>query len=132
MNNGLLTKFHQSHAGESDYEEELEMLQYDMLYGKQEVYGGVVPYQPKEITMGIEPVSITDVSDVGGSIYVLGKNFTESSVVCVGDKRQETVFLNENTLMVPDKQLEGGDTIKVAQMTEIHEILSETEPYYCK
>ena len=47
---------------------------------------------------------ITDVSSVGGSVYVMGKNFTESSFVFIDGKKQDTVFLNENTLMVSDKE----------------------------
>ncbi len=127
MNNGLLTKFHQMYHNYDNYKPNLKILQYDMLYGEKEVYDGVSPYEPSDLQMGFDPIQITDVSSVGGSVYVMGKNFTESSFVFIDGKKQDTVFLNENTLMVSDKVLEGGEEVFVAQLTDVSAQLSSTE-----
>lgn len=129
MNNGLLTKFHQMYHNYDNYKSNLKILQYDMLYGKKEVYDGLSPYEPTDLQMGFDPIRITDVSSVGGSVYVMGKNFTESSFVFIDGKKQDTVFLNENTLMVPDKELEGGEEVYVAQLTDVSAQLSSTEVF---
>lgn len=129
MNNGLLTKFHQMYHNYDNYKSNLKILQYDMLYGKKEVYDGLSPYEPTDLQMGFDPIRITDVSSVGGSVYVMGKNFTESSFVFIDGKKQDTVFLNENTLMVSDKELEGGEEVCVAQLTEVSAQLSSTEVF---
>lgn len=129
MNNGLLTKFHQMYHNYDNYKSNLKILQYDMLYGKKEVYDGLSPYEPTNLQMGFDPIRITDVSSVGGSVYVMGKNFTESSFVFIDGKKQDTVFLNENTLMVSDKELEGGEEVYVAQLTEVSAQLSSTEVF---
>lgn len=129
MNNGLLTKFHQMYHNYDNYKSNLKILQYDMLYGKKEVYDGFSPYEPTDLQMGFDPIRITDVSSVGGSIYVMGKNFTESSFVFIDGKKQDTVFLNENTLMVSDKELEGGEEVYVAQLTDVSAQLSSTEVF---
>lgn len=129
MNNGLLTKFHQMYHNYDNYKSNLKILQYDMLYGKKEVYDGLSPYEPTDLQMGFDPIWITDVSSVGGSVYVMGKNFTESSFVFIDGKKQDTVFLNENTLMVSDKELEGGEEVYVAQLTEVSAQLSSTEVF---
>lgn len=129
MNNGLLTKFHQMYHNYDNYKSNLKILQYDMLYGKKEVYDGLSPYEPTDLQMGFDPIRITDVSSVGGSVYVMGKNFTESSFVFIDGKKQDTVFLNENTLMVSDKELEGGEEVYVAQLTEVSAQLSSTEVF---
>lgn len=129
MNNGLLTKFHQMYHNYDNYKTNLKILQYDMLYGKKEVYDGLSPYEPTNLQMGFDPIRITDVSSVGGSVYVMGKNFTESSFVFIDGKKQDTVFLNENTLMVSDKELEGGEEVYVAQLTEVSAQLSSTEVF---
>lgn len=129
MNNGLLTKFHQMYHNYDNYKTNLKILQYDMLYGKKEVYDGLSPYEPTDLQMGFDPIRITDVSSVGGSVYVMGKNFTESSFVFIDGKKQDTVFLNENTLMVSDKELEGGEEVYVAQLTEVSAQLSSTEVF---
>ncbi len=129
MNNGLLTKFHQMYHNYDNYKSNLKILQYDMLYGKKEVYDGLSPYEPTDLQMGFDPIRITDVSSVGGSVYVMGKNFTERSFVFIDGKKQDTVFLNENTLMVSDKELEGGEEVYVAQLTEVSAQLSSTEVF---
>ena len=129
MNNGLLTKFHQMYQNYDNYKSNLKILQYDMLYGKKEVYDGLSPYEPTDLQMGFDPIRITDVSSVGGSVYVMGKNFTESSFVFIDGKKQDTVFLNENTLMVSDKELEGGEEVYVAQLTDVSAQLSSTEVF---
>ena len=129
MNNGLLTKFHQMYHNYDNYKLNLKILQYDMLYGKKEVYDGLSPYEPTDLQMGFDPIRITDVSSVGGSVYVMGKNFTERSFVFIDGKKQDTVFLNENTLMVSDKELEGGEEVYVAQLTEVSAQLSSTEVF---
>lgn len=129
MNNGLLTKFHQMYHNYDNYKSNLKILQYDMLYGKKEVYDGLSPYEPTDLQMGFDPIRITDVSSVGGSVYVMGKNFTESSFVLIDGKKQDTVFLNENTLMVSDKELEGGEEVYVAQLTDVSAQLSSTEVF---
>ena len=129
MNNGLLTKFHQMYHNYDNYKSNLKILQYDMLYGKKEVYDGLSPYEPTDLQMGFDPIRITDVSSVGGSVYVMGKNFTDSSFVFIDGKKQDTVFLNENTLMVSDKELEGGEEVYVAQLTEVSAQLSSTEVF---
>ena len=129
MNNGLLTKFHQMYHNYDNYKSNLKILQYDMLYGKKEVYDGLSPYETTDLQMGFDPIRITDVSSVGGSVYVMGKNFTESSFVFIDGKKQDTVFLNENTLMVSDKELEGGEEVYVAQLTDVSAQLSSTEVF---
>lgn len=129
MNNGLLTKFHQMYHNYDNYKSNLKILQYDMLYGKKKVYDGLSPYEPTDLQMGFDPIRITDVSSVGGSVYVMGKNFTESSFVFIDGKKQDTVFLNENTLMVSDKELEGGEEVYVAQLTDVSAQLSSTEVF---
>ena len=129
MNNGLLTKFHQMYHNYDNYKSNLKILQYDMLYGKKEIYDGLSPYEPTDLQMGFDPIRITDVSSVGGSVYVMGKNFTESSFVFIDGKKQDTVFLNENTLMVSDKELEGGEEVYVAQLTDVSAQLSSTEVF---
>ncbi len=52
MNQGVLTRFHQTAAEDPGYQEELQLLQYDMLYGDKEVYGGQNPFPTTELKMG--------------------------------------------------------------------------------
>ena len=129
MNNGVLTKFHQKYMDRANYEEDLKSLQYDMLYGQQEVFAGRSGYETTDMQMGVLKISITQVSCVGGSIYIQGENFTPSSTVFQNGKKKETTFLNESMLMVSDDEAQAGDSFTVAQTTELGMKLSETEAF---
>ena len=54
INVGLLTKYNQNYRGEKNYEKNLKTLSYDMLYGKNYIYGQQNPYSPTKL-----PVSYT-------------------------------------------------------------------------
>jgi hypothetical protein len=56
MNVGTLMKFHQERKGTKNYYSDLETLQYDMLYGKKYVYGGLDKYVKVDMQMGIKDI----------------------------------------------------------------------------
>ena len=49
---GLMTKYHQNHAGDSGYMAGLRLLAYDMLYGERYIYGGTNPFKATDLKMG--------------------------------------------------------------------------------
>ena len=61
IDNGVLTKFHNQFKNTSDYLADLKLLQYDMLYGEQYIYGGTNPFIATDLKMGTYDISITDV-----------------------------------------------------------------------
>ncbi len=127
INNGVLTKFHQKYSMEDIHLEQLETLQYDMLYGEREVFNGFNPYGKTTMDMGIIPIELHNVDVVGGSTYIHGDNFTEFSVVLVNEEAIESTFVNDNTLFVPDFEMEEMDRVCVAQMVGWNDELSRTQ-----
>lgn len=125
-NNGLINKYHQEMFDSPDYESELELLQYDMLYGNKDAYNGINPYIKKEMLMGINPITITNVEPMGEAIFVSGNNFTKWSEVYFDNKQQDTIFLDEHTLIVTGAELIEGMNIIVSQVTDTGKKLSST------
>ncbi|SFQ21649.1 Phosphoglycerol transferase MdoB [Lachnospiraceae bacterium XBB1006] len=119
MSNGIINSFHQHHAEDYDFKKSLAALEYDMLYGKQLVYGGKNPYKPTDMRFGLYPIRITNVipDDTGEKSYIVrGENFTNYSRVYVNDEKIETHFIDSNTLqVVPDSPLKPKDMITVWQ-----------------
>lgn len=128
--NGILTKFHQNNAGITDYQEELNLLQYDMLYGDRNVYGGENPYIQKNMIMGISEITISDVELRGETLFVTGKNFTKWSEVYIDGSKKKTYFVDENTLIVAYDTLEDVERIEVAQVTDSDKVLSRSEAWF--
>ncbi len=129
IHSGLLTVLHQTQSDDADYQENLELLEYDMLYGNMEAYDDVNPYSPTDLQMGIDTICITGVRSVGGSLYVSGENFTKYSVIYVDGHACNTVYLDSHTLMAPDVVPDDGAQITVAQVADDAIVLSETAAY---
>ena len=125
-NNGLLTKFHQKCSIDEDYQHDLELLEYDMLYGNKYVYNCTDAYTPSAIQMGTVPITITDAYLSGSELIITGTNFTEWSKVYIEDSQKETTFVNQNTLIVKNSDVASGNKITVSQVANDNNILSTT------
>ncbi len=126
--NGILTKFHQKYVEQPDYQEELEMLQYDMLYGDRNVFEGENPYIEKTIQMGIYKIEITNVTEKGEVLFIEGDHFTPWSVVYIDEEPKEPLFIDENTLIVPHEKI-SNERIYVAQVNNNDIILSQSKEW---
>ena len=114
------------------YLDQLELLQYDMLYGEREVYGGKNPYIASDLQMGPDgrQVSISGVSvEEDGTIYVHGRNFNSYSVIRCNGENQSTEYIDANTLKLSGMVPKAGDTITVAQIGEDKVTLGICEAY---
>lgn len=129
--NGILTKVHQGMMdGDAEsYQNKLETLEYDMLYGDREIYGGRNPYKPSALKMGIENISVTGFERRGEVYFVYGENFTRWSRAYIDGEEQETLFVDENTLLLLEAQPESGSELIVAQVSDEEDIMSSTKSF---
>lgn len=123
---GLLNRFHQTKKDAPDYQEQLQLLQYDMLYGDRNVYEGVNPFKPTKMTMGIDAVTVTNAYMRGEGAFIKGQNFTPFSEVYADKVRLDTLFIDDTTLIIPNLTLVEGMKIKVSQVTVTNKKLSST------
>lgn len=129
---GLINKFHQTHKYDEEYLNGLQNLEYDLLYGNCKGYGGINPYLPSDIQMGIDKISITQIlPDVENqeNTYIIGENFTEYSMVYVNGSPIETEFIDINHLRINYPELAIEDVFKVGQQGSDKVVLSFTEDY---
>ncbi|MCC6095057.1 MAG: LTA synthase family protein, partial [Eubacterium sp.] len=133
IHNGTLVRYHQAERGDRYYQSNLEIMQYDMLYGDKYVYHGTSPFTPTKMQMGVVPISISRIlkagTDEDSVYYIYGKNFTAASRLMVNDKMiQKTVFVNSGLLLVNGVDIADTDQISIAQKSNTsNEILSSTE-----
>ncbi|WP_206460106.1 LTA synthase family protein [Anaerovorax sp. IOR16] len=128
INNGVLTKFHQTQQGKASYLLDLKALQYDMLYGKQYVYNGDVPYERIDMRMGIKNIRITDAFTIENHVYIKGENFTPYSVLTIDGELIDTTYLDTKTLRVPDgTDISNLSKLKISQVEKYSTVLSTTE-----
>ena len=132
METGLLTKLHQRYSSDPEYQEYLELLEYDMLYGDLYAYGGQCPYEPADMKMGTEDIELNGACVIGDCLYVSGGGFTKWSKVCIDGEEMDTVYVDKTILKVESAELEPGSVITVAQVGKNGEALSRTEEYMFK
>lgn len=121
IHEGTMTRFHQYHldegdVGEEDYLEAMQVLEYDILYGDQEVYGGKSPYEATELQMGIFPVIQGKTIRQKEKIVVWGQNFNEYSTICVNGKPVETVLVGRTCLRADGVPVKEDEEITVWQI----------------
>ena len=117
LHSGTVFNYHQQRRQTKDYLKDLELLQYDILYGDQYVYNGKPPITEGHMQMGIKEVTLTDLVENLDETYSLyGTNFTKWSKVYINDEKQESTFLNNTRIELPDSKLKDGDIITVSQV----------------
>lgn len=136
IHDGKVFRYHQTRKNTKNYQTDLEVLQYDLLYGKRYAYRmeGETPYKQLPMKLGVVPIRLTEVENRGNNTwYFHGENFTASSKVEVNGNLKETVFLDNHTLMVSDLELRDQDQVSIAQQSNssTKKVLSRTDPWIC-
>lgn len=128
IDTGMLNKYHQNHSKDKNYKKGLEALSYDILYGKEYIYGGKNPYEPSDMKMGVKPIKIDEIVQIGDKYYIKGQNFTEFSKISLDGEVLKTVYLGPNILALNEEvNPDDVDKMKVSQVEKNKEILSTTE-----
>lgn len=130
IHSGTVFNYHQERQQTKNYLADLELLQYDILYGEQYVYNGNPPITEGHMVMGVRDVSLSGIVpylEEGYSLY--GENFTKQSRVFVNGERQTDTFLNNTRIVLPETSLEDGDIITVVQMGSGNTVFRVSEEY---
>ena len=130
IHSGTVFNYHQQRKGTKNYLSDLELLQYDILYGKQYVYNGKAPITEGHMVMGIRNVSLSSIVPQLNSGYSLyGENFTKSSRVYVNGEKQKSSFLNNTRINLSETELKDGDVIQVGQVGSSDTIFRMSDKY---
>lgn len=130
LHSGTVFNYHQQRRKSQQYLQDLELLQYDILYGKQYVYEGNPPITEGHMQMGILDVTLTDLADKLDRSYSLyGTNFTKWSKVYVNGEKQEGKFLNNTRIELPNSKIKEGDIITVSQVGSSNTIFRTSAEY---
>lgn len=131
ISQGILTQIHQNCMDDEDYLQKLEVVQYDMLYGDHQIYGGVNPYIATPLQLGIDEITISTVGKREDALYVYGSGFNEYSVVLLNGERLKTTYVEESLILAEKTELKSGDVITVAQIGTDNIPLGYTQEYVC-
>lgn len=134
ISNGTMFTFHQKrhqYTDEEEYQKDMELLQYDILYGEHYVYGGENPYPASDLIMGTEEVEIQELEETDEYLYLNGANFTKWSKVYVNGTRVSTEYISSKLLRIKESKLdEGQNEIVVNQMGSSETIFRSSNTVY--
>ncbi len=130
IHSGTVFNYHQKRHHTKEYLKDLELLQYDILYGEQYVYNGEPPITEGHMQMGVKDVILSDLTVLPQGGYSLhGQNFTQASVVYINGEEQESTFVNNSRIELPEAEPEDGDIISVSQVGSSNTVF-RTAPSY--
>lgn len=121
---GIMQEYHTNYANKEEYHKDMEILEYDILYGDQYTFANeLAAYEPVDIQMGIDKItldSINKVEEEEKAYYISGKNYNEFTKVYVNDKQATTEYISGNKLKITDVTLKEGDRVTTAQVGDDH------------
>lgn len=116
IHEGTIFRYHQARRNTRNYQVDLETLQYDILYGEKYAYDGENPFARTSMRLGLYDITLDSmelVSEMDHTYYIRGTNFTPSCEVQINKEWYDTVYINENTLMITGLELNDFDRISV-------------------
>ncbi len=125
IHEGTMVRYHQGYltgqiGDKQQYLDDMKLLEYDILYGKHDIYEGNSPFQATNLHMGIDPIEVTKVVYEESDLLIFGENFNEYSKVFLGDKQLETTYVWPELILVRDVARDTyrkeKDTLSVKQV----------------
>ena len=132
LHGGTIFNYHQERKDTEvvDYLMDLELLQYDLLYGKQYTYKGHPVITEGHIEMGVRDAEVLYLSEsLEGEYTIVGDNFTKWTYVYINGEKQSRKFVNENTIKLKKSHLEDWDVVTVSQVGSSNTIFRTSEEY---
>ncbi|MDD2979017.1 MAG: LTA synthase family protein [Hespellia sp.] len=134
IHSGTIFNYHQQRRQTKNYLSDLELLQYDILYGDKYVYENTGdPIEEGHMEMGVKDVTLSEiVSQLDGTYSLYGDNFTKWSKVYINGEKQSSTFLNNTRIELTDSKLQEGDIITVSQVGSSNTIFRTSAEYEYK
>lgn len=112
IHKGTMFTYTQQNMTSASYFNELENLQYDLLYGKRYAYAGEDKYPASDLVMGIDEVTIKNIYQTSeDKLCIYGSNFTPWTKIYVNGEKISTSFLGPSMLRINRDLVEDGDTL---------------------
>ncbi|MFP3154000.1 sulfatase-like hydrolase/transferase [Lachnospiraceae bacterium ZAX-1] len=136
---GTMFQLHQKYrfsssasSEDSAYYEAMNLLQYDILYGKRYAYKQQDIYPASNLVMGVADITITSSVPSGKMLSVTGTNFTPWSSIFLNGEKVHTTFISDTQLQCSMSNLQEADNrIIVNQMGSSNTIFrSSNEAFY--
>lgn len=130
IHEGTMFQYQQSCQDDKDYMKNMELLQYDILYGEKYAYQGEDLYPASDLVMGIDEVRIKDALKTDSAIVLIGENFTPWSKVYVNGTKLKTQYVSDTCLTISSEHAKQGDTFTVKVLGSSNTVFRTSNEYF--
>lgn len=118
IHSGLINQFHQTMDGTKNAGKNLQLLQYDMLYGADFSHEGEDELEPTVLNYSLNPLRVIKVKENDEKYLLLGENFNQYSRVYINGILTSSVLKSDKVLEVKASALKDGDEITIHQVSK--------------
>lgn len=137
MNNGIVTKLHQSYLfgdenspynDEVQYLNALKSIEYDILTGNEYVYNYISKPVATNLKFGSKDIVLSNLYIEDGKLFAEGENFTYNSIFLVDGNFATTEFISPNKICCDANAIKDeGSNVFIGQMSGGAQVLSATQ-----
>ncbi len=124
MVSGIMPTFHKEFKNKENYNKDFELIQYDMIFGKNYIMNGN-GYEKSNMKMGLKDIVLKNYEVNGEDIIVHGENFNYKSSIIINGKKIPTEFKDANTL-IGDEIPKDIKDISVGQIGKFDKVLGKS------
>ncbi len=124
---GMMNRYQTSYRDSATYEQGLEQIQYDLLFGNHYVLEGEAPYETTAMKIGMDELLLADVSQGQNEMVVTGDGFNQSSKIYIDGEEVPTIYIDAQTLIYEGSVVGGPQQVVVKQIGRNNISLLETE-----
>lgn len=86
-----------------------------------------MPYEPSQMQLGMSPIEIQRLFELGGEWYVSGVNFSPYCRVMSGSRQLDTVYMSAQLLKVTeDPETDNAEDLSIRVVDKHNEVLTDT------
>ncbi|WAW15499.1 LTA synthase family protein [Peptostreptococcus equinus] len=127
---GPINMIHNYSSNDKNYQENLKLLEYDLLFGKNYYFNQKKIEKKSNMKLGDGKLTFDDIKTVNKSYIVSGTSFNQYTNVFIDDKEVKTIYLDKNNLKI-DGEIENKKVkIYLAQKDSDGNIMYKTNSKY--
>lgn len=121
---GAMHKIHDLYAASDDYQETLDLVQKDLLYGEGRFYEGRLLPTSSNLFFGLGELQIEEIEQEGDILHIYGNGFSSESRVYLDQQEFSTTFVSSTHLQVVNPKT-SYQTIEIKQHSGLDQAIGQ-------
>lgn len=125
LTGGIMETIHLCYRNQENYLDILRQAQYDLIYGKNYLRNGEPITYSTEITFGLDPILISEVTLIDHHLIIKGQGFNQDSQLYLDYRKIPTTYINSTELQA-ELPLLKPTTVTLKQVSGHHQAIGHS------